>query len=395
MFRMFPHLDNEHHERFCMAMTDLSGHLKWIYGEPASGDVPYCSHQGEHMVCLADVNGDAQDEILAICGPGRLGMFDMNGNKLDERELPSDNFSLVKAGRTGPKPGDITVIVGVSEKAYLPHTYSNPVILLDAKLNIIKEINLPGGMGHNCTVFDADGDGWDEFLVGYTLIDHDGEILWIAEGFDNHETQIDAVKMHADCVEIINGDKPEHWVAIIAGSDTTYMFDHNGALLWKQPGIHPQYVMSGRFDSSTEDLRLFVLHQRKKMEMLDMDGKQIWEGVLPGNWPLGRPSPVVSDCCFHMSKPASLWKDPMGTGLDLIVYNEAGWPYAVDGFGQTRVEFPCPESSRQPARNIPRKHRPDDYGYGYHAVVADIDCDGFEEVIIHDRDRAWIYGLKS
>ena len=92
----------------------------------------------------------------------------------------------------------------------------------------------------------------------------------------------------------------------------------------------------------------------------------------------------------------------MGDGQDLIVYNEAGWPYVIDGQGNRRVEFPCPENSRQsnsfkiygyPCYDDNPPHRPDDWGYGYYTRVHDIDCDGKEEVIIYDRKHCWIYGL--
>jgi hypothetical protein len=105
---------------------------------------------------------------------------------------------------------------------------------------------------------------------------------------------------------------------------------------------------------------------------------------------------------MHMGRPLSVWHDPLGTGLDLILYNEAGWPTAIDGSGAVRVEFPFPPEARQPdAFRVPGwpqfddnpPHRPDDWGYGYNAEIADVDADGKEEVVIYDRRFCWIYRL--
>jgi len=394
MLQRFRHLRGQRRDLFAMTLTDSRGNVEWTSGKPEAERL-YCCHHADRLLCLADVNGDGRDEILAIYGPGRLGVFSLSdGALLKARPLPSDNFAFVTAGRSGPAAGDVLIMVGVSEQAYPPHEYSNPFVLLDADLNIVAEHDVPAGIGHDAQVFDADGDGRDEFLAGYTLVDHDGKVLWTAEGLNGQDARPDAGASHADSIAILDRDKPRAWRAAIAGSDTTYMIDHEGRLLWKRGGPHPQCILHGCFDPQSSQGCLFVLHMRKKMETLSLAGRQVWQGKLPANWPLGRPVSVPSDDCFHMSRPASTWHDPLGGGLDLIVYNEAGWPYAVDGFGRRRVEFPCPDSARQPAREIP-DWRPDDYGFGYHAVVTDVDADGCEEVVIHDRRRAWIYGVRE
>lgn len=393
-YQRFAYLKKADRGIFQMVFTDAKGEVLWKYGESAPGGMPYCSHQGERLVAMADINGDGEDEILAIFKPGRLGMFCMaDGKLLKECKLPADNFSIVCAGRSGGRPRDWTILVGVGEAAYPPHTYSNPVLLLDSDFNTIKQLDVLAGIGHCPQVFDANGDGLDEFLVGYSLISHEGEILWVVKGIGEPSGQVDAKTMHADCIEIIDRGQPNAWRAAIAGSDTTYLLDHNGTVLWKQPGIHPQHIMSGRFNPDTSERCLFLLHCRKMMELLDMDGTQIWQGLLPSHWPMGRPIAVKNDYAFHMGRPASVWHEPLEADHDLIVYNEAGWPYAVNGCGQLCVEFPCPVSARQKEYNIPRRHRPDDYGYGYRCIVADVNNDAKEEVIIYDRQHAWIYGI--
>jgi len=364
--RRYDYLDSEDPTRFCITVSDPDGRLLWRHGEPGSLDLPYCSHQGESLVAFGDLNGDGRQEILVLSGPGRVSLLDAcDGRVLRECQLPADNFALVRAGRTGEAPRGWTVLVGVCEAAYPPHSYSNPVLLLDAELQVLKGYDVPGGIGHAVCVFDADGDGLDEFLAGYTLIDDDGRVVWTAEGAADRAATVTAGVMHADAAVIIDGDGVRDWRAAIAGSEATYFFDHRGRCLWKRPGGHSQHVLCGVFRSAAEGPMLFVLHAGGKAEVLDLTGRALWRGALGTNWPLGCPAAVANGNPFHMGRAAAVWRDPLGEGTDLIVYHEGGWPYAVDGFGRRRVEFPCPETARQPDCDVPRRHRPEDYGYGY------------------------------
>ena len=135
------------------------------------------------------------------------------------------------------------------------------------------------------------------------------------------------------------------------------------------------------------------------MDLYDMEGNIRWKGTLPENWPLGKPATVWRH--FRVGRPMSLWHDPLGSGQDLLVYNEAGWPYAIDGMGHIVVAFPCPENARLPeafsllgSPEVGRTPtRPDDWGFAYYARVADVDSDGQEEVIIYHRHHCWVYRL--
>jgi hypothetical protein len=392
----FRYLRDANRDLSCLTASDSHGRVLWQHGHPEANRY-YCSHQGEGLLTYADLNSDGQNEILAIYAPGRLGVFSsQTGELLKERRLPADNFNFVKVGKAGPEPTDCTIYVGVTEAPYGHHTYSNPLLLLDASLNEKSRLDLPGGVGHTLQVFDADGDDCDEALAGYSLIDHDGSLLWTAEGFESCTSNSHTALNHADWAVIIRGRNEVLWFAVIAGSQALYCFDCSGRLLWRRSAIHSQYILSGNFGQGSDELQLFHLQCRHKMECLDLRGNLVWEGKLPANWPHGRPSGVVSDDLFHMGRPAAVWHDPLRKGQDLIVYNEAGWPYAVDGCGNVRVQFPTSESSRQNRTLVPPPGaRPDDYGYGYHTLVADVDMDGREEVLIHDRDFAWLYKAKS
>ncbi|MGA2463614.1 MAG: hypothetical protein ABSH06_04595 [Thermodesulfobacteriota bacterium] len=390
----FHYLNKADRDLFCMTMTNWEGIQKWQFGK-VNHDKYYCSHQGESLVDYADLNNDGVDELVTIFAPGRLGVFSVeSGRLLNECKLPSDNFSLVRIAKTGLDETNWTILAGVTEAAYPPHTYGNPLVLLDNDLNILAEYDIPYGLGHTVLVFDADGDGFEEFLAGYTLLDHNGKIIWAAEGLEKCDSYLEAARKHADCSIIIDPTSKGQWKVAIAGSDRLYLFNNQGIKLWECEAIHSQYVLLGKFDKNSRCDYLFHLQCRQKMELLDIDGRQLWEGKLPANWPGGRPAAVPNDDCFHMGSPASVWHDPLENGNDLIIYNEAGWPYAVNGYGELCVTFRCTESTKEDIRkSIPKNHRPDDFGYGYRCLVLDLDLDSKEEVIIYNRNRAWIYKL--
>ena len=58
--------------------------------------------------------------------------------------------------------------------------------------------------------------------------------------------------------------------------------------------------------------------------------------------------------------------------------------------GNLHEVFPWQDEYAQPARYI-RAQRSYDCGVQYCTKVADLDNDGLDEIIIHDRDRVWVY----
>jgi hypothetical protein len=53
--------------------------------------------------------------------------------------------------------------------------------------------------GHYGYAYDVDGDGKDEFAIGYSLIDHDGKVLWtLDKQIKDHADAVAIVKLHPD-----------------------------------------------------------------------------------------------------------------------------------------------------------------------------------------------------
>jgi hypothetical protein len=253
-------------------------------------------------------------------------------------------------------------------------------------------------------------------MLGYDLFDHDGKHLWRADCWKNE--QMDAWANHADQVYINKDAKGEQWSALIAGSQAIFRVDSNGRTIWKKRWLkwgkrrgwlpwlvplHVQFLSIGKFLPNDPNSYIFLLHCREAMSLLTMDGKLVWRGILPQNWPDGKPA-CVDTSKFHMGTPLVRWSDPLGTGQDLLVYNEAGWPYAINGFGEKVIDLPWAAEARQsdtfelpahPETLTSPPLRADDWGYGYHCLVHDINGDGREELLIYDRRYCWVYSCGS
>jgi hypothetical protein len=96
---------------------------------------------------------------------------------------------------------------------------------------------------------------------------------------------------------------------------------------------------------------------------------------------------------MHMGRPVTVWRTGVAACREAIVYNEAGWPYLVGGDGGAELVIPCPPQAVQPEHEVPGWY--DDYGYGFRTWPADLDGDGEEELLVHDRRFAWIFKRRT
>jgi hypothetical protein len=388
---------------FHLLVTTVDGKMLWSYGVPYPGNNPFISHFCEGYVRCCRFGEKNKKAILALAVEdeiGKLLVIDaVKGELIQSVNLPRDDFFWILVDENNPIKSAQAIALSNGDMGYYePNPEGNRTVFFDSSFKAHKTVAAKGE-GHYPACFDADGDGYDEFFLGYNLFDHDGSLLWTVDYWK--ERSIREKAQHADQIYIYTKEGEQDWYGLIAGSDALYMVDRDGHMRWRREGPHVQHLVVGKLLKNDPKDYIFILNCRIEMNLYDLEGNEIWKGKLTENWPFGRPLPVKPDA-FHMGRPMSLWKNPLGDGQDLIVYNEAGWPYVIDGQGNRRIEFPCPENSRQsnsfkiygfPCFDDNPPHRPDDWGYGYYTRVHDIDCDGKEEVIIYDRKHCWIYGL--
>lgn len=375
-------------ELFCLTATRPDGEMLWQVGQPWAGDRPFVTHCAERALDAADIDGDGAVEVVCARRGEVLVIDGKTGAIEASAAVPSDNGQIIRLGHTGTGAADWTILVKNTEASYEPHEYANPVWFFNSSLELIKTADYHGA-GHSPLVADLDGDGLDEFVIGYNLVESDLTTRW---SFDPVPAdRWNAAEMHVD--DVFAGDVGGRPCIALAASDTAYLLDaRDGSLIWKHPGTHPQHCQLGHFLPGAEGYQVFVHNKRAELQLFDAGGAEEWNIMPPRNFPLGE-AEAVRGQKFHVFDPTEVLRGLGPAATDLLIFTDLGWPYVLDGQGQRVLEFPAPPNAAQDWGSAPG--RPDDYGYGYYARVADFDGDSVDEALINDRRFAWLYEIEG
>lgn len=334
------------HQVQCMTAYDLEGRMLWQIGKP---DPKPGGPGSDYPVQLYDWDGDDDLEVLCVMEKqfrvydGRTGAL----KQTHELPHPEAHDCIIIANLTGgERPRDLL----------LKDRYKR-VWALDRDFKLLWTHE--GNPGHFPWVYDLDGDGMDEVMAGYDLLDHDGRRLWSCRDLEDH----------ADCIWVgdVNGDGlPE----IVIGGSVTVMYDRYGTELWRyEDSIESQHVALGRFRADSPGLQVAGLDRivrgnengRDGLFLLDGGGTEIWkENRTTKGW-------------LTIIEPVSGWDD--GPLDYILAYRRGGGvtPALYDGEMRPAVTFPMD-------------------GYVVHA---DLLGTGLEQVVIYNRETAAIYSSRE
>ncbi|APO45164.1 hypothetical protein BS614_14880 [Paenibacillus xylanexedens] len=330
------------HQVCCLTAFDLEGTLLWHVGTP---DPDAGGPGSDYPAQIADWDGDGNNEVLCVMDKQFLVLDGRTGEIKETRDLPGDEAHdcIILANLTGNQHR-MDIILKDRYKT---------LWALDHDFNLLWKHE--GNPGHFPWVYDIDGDGKDEVMAGYDMLDHDGTLLWSCQNLDDH----------ADCIWFgdVDGDGQ---VEVVIGGSVTVMMDRYGNEKWRyEDSIESQHIALGHFCTGMEGLQIAGLdrivrgdeHGKDGMFMLDSSGKEIWkENRTTRGW-------------LTIIEPVCNWDEG---GLDYILaYRRGGdvLPSLVDGDMKTVTEFPKE---------------------GY-AVHADLVQTGKEQIIIYDAVEAVIY----
>jgi outer membrane protein assembly factor BamB len=352
MEMLLVHPDNRQDVRYiphqvqCLTAFDLEGNLLWQTGTPDSGAG---SAGSDYPAQIADIDGDGQLEVLCVMDGRFLILNGRTGEVKASHELPNEHAHdcIILANLTG----------GAYASDIILKDRYHTMWALDRHFNLLWTHE--GNPGHFPWVYDLDGDGKDEVMAGYDLLDHDGQKLWSCKNLEDH----------ADCIWVgdVNGDgQPE----LVIGGSVTVMYDRFGKELWRYEGsIESQHIALGRFCMDKPGLQIAGLDRLVREDdgkglkgkdglfLLDSEGQEIWK------------EDRQTDGWLTIIEPLRGWR---ADAVDLILaYRRGGgvWPSLYDGEMNVVVEFPL---------------------NGY-AVHADVCGSGTEQVIIYNDDIAAIY----
>ncbi|MDF2937302.1 MAG: hypothetical protein K0Q90_2675 [Paenibacillaceae bacterium] len=282
------------HQVQCLTAYDLTGKLLWQTGKPDPG----AGKQGsDYPAQIYDIDGDGKLEVLCVMDSKFHILDGATGAVKAVHELPGAEAHdcIIIANLTGKdRPSDII----------LKDRY-HKLWALDNEFNLLWTHE--GNPGHFPWVYDLNGDGYDEVMAGYDLLDHNGKLQWSCKDLDDH----------ADCIWVgdVNGDGlPE----LVVGGSVTVMYDRDGNELWRYEGsIESQHIALGKFCPELPGLQVAGLDRmvreddgkglkgRDALFLLDCEGKEIWkeDRKTPGwltiaetlsNWEAGAPDYILA-----------------------------------------------------------------------------------------------------
>ena len=166
-------------EHYCLTATTAAGDLLWQIGSRWEGERPYATHGGERSLEVADVDHDGTLEVVAI-KDGEILIIDAVSGVIEKSvRAIADNAQAVVLARTAHTQDRWTILIKNAESAYPGYEYGNPAWFYDARLNLLKPQGQSHlGSGHVPQAIDLDGDGLDEFLIGFECVNSDLSRRW-------------------------------------------------------------------------------------------------------------------------------------------------------------------------------------------------------------------------
>ena len=192
------------------------------------------------------------------------------------------------------------------------------IYALDEDLNMMWKFKSPTNTGHCPLPIDIDGDGKDELLVGYKLLDSDGQMLWSYPISEDHTDEIVAGKW-------MPGEDEGHF-ACVSGKAGFFIGDFYGNIVARDMVGHAQRVSIANYCPEREGREIVVTNywgHQGVIFLYDCYGNQIWE--------------MENEMNGNILAPVN-WD---GDGTELILTNaDAKKGGLLNGRGVRAVEFP-------------------------------------------------------
>ncbi len=339
------------HSVTCVTAYDLQGNILWQTGAPVEKPGRFGS---DFPAQIYDFDEDGCLEVLCVMN----GMFRvLDGATGKEKQ----SFRLPNA-----EAHDCIIIANLTGG---PH--AKEIILKDRYFNMWAmdhDFNVMwfhhGNIGHFPFAFDVNGDGFDEVMAGYDMLDHNGKLLWSCKNLDDH----------ADCLWVGDVNDDGKYEIVVGGSVTT-LFGADGRLLWTYSGsVESQHVALGHFIEGAPGLQVAGLDRIRRGDgykdqwsghdglfLLDSKGREVLkENRTTQGW-------------LTIADTLSNWN---GEGKDLILaYRRGGGvnPGLYNAELKPVVEFPV------------------DYIGEDYVLHADLFGRGIEDVIVYTDKKAFIF----
>jgi hypothetical protein len=354
--------DDVHYTSTAVAQK-LDGSILWRWGDPNIGR----KNWHHDVACqIHDWDGDGKNEVV-LCTKGSLVELDGATGAERRRFAIADDATdcLVFCNLAGSnRPSDVLV----KDRYHRIWAY-------DCKGALLWSVTDPGGYrtAHQPRPIDLDGDGRDEIMAGYAMLNSDGSLRWVFKS-----EKVDQARGHLDCARVYRkGARPEEFKLILTccGANNIAMIDGNGKALWEVAGRHFESIDVGRVlpDAPRRpDSRRKKRGQGGPQIVVDIDHQPLGDSPI---WVLDESGSLLGQIVADYSRHHCLL-DWTGDGIDEILVAHNGAIY--NHRGRRIGAFATPGD--QPTGNAERS-----------MLIGDITGDGVPDVMIATPQRLYIY----
>ena len=370
----------EDQELFCLTLVDTSGEIIWQTGDPWAEDRPFSWNGHWGKFCdVVDLDGDGKREILLV-HKDELRIFDgTTGQQKNVLKLPNSGFNYTRAVRVDHSgQHHIFTKSGTSSRE---HSYGNPTILLNHKLETVWTQEVEGA-GHQGNFADVDGDGLDELLIGFSLFDHDGTLLWSHAPLSKNDHLDDSAMVDLD------GDG-EYEIAVAHDGHDAYIHNADGSVRKRVPMEHCQNVLSGKFLGDVAGQQLIFVDRQvesgtRDAVLVGSDGLEISRHPT-----LGYYEPVLWETDVGPLSLIRVERPPEPSGEHRVVWVD---PNGVE-LGRFNVRDSFEDHILRHGLDKVSYDRCTYHGAMHSPAVGDVDGDGRAELLVTDRESVWIFDV--
>jgi hypothetical protein len=343
------------HSVVCATAYNLEGEQLWQIGEPD----PNVNGSGADIPAqIYDIDNDGNNEFLCVMND-ELCIFDGKTGELKEKHLlPNEHAHdcIVIADLEG---------TGYPQNIILKDRY-HQIWALDTKFEVMWTFK--GNVGHYPWVYDLNGDGKDEIIAGYTVLNGRGEKLWTIDMED-----------HADCIWVCDLHQDKEPVVLVGGSDTT-AYSTDGKLLWRfTDTVESQNIAPGNFIPEYEGTEIAGLDRISRNDVIGPDGN-----IIPA--PEGKDGVFVFDhnanSIFKEDRQVPGWKTIVTT---IHNFERSAQDYIL-AYRRSDVPGGVYDANMNVIFELP---------FEGHVMWTDLIGDGLSQLIVYDDEKIAIYSTEK
>lgn len=348
---------NDVHYTSSAVAQELDGSVLWRWGSPDVGRKIW----HHDVACqIHDWNGDGKPEVVLSTQGYVVALHGTTGRELKRLPIPeAATDCLVFCNLTGT---DHASDILVKDRYHQIWAY-------DRKGKLLWTVRDPGGFrtAHQPRPIDIDGDGRDEIMAGYALLNSDGSVRWVFQS-----EKIDQSRGHLDCARVLrHGKTPKDFRIVLAccGANNIAMINGNGKVLWEQSGHHFESIDIGPIMPGTgsEPPGLHIL--------VDIDHRPYGQSPM---WVLDEKGQLLGQIMGNYSRHHGLL-DWDGDGLCEMIVAHNGALYNHQGKRVSTFHTPGLEAASAKAK------------YERSLLLGDMTGDGIRDVVLTTPETIYIY----